>query len=410
MSRFLLLCLFILSQTVLAQDAALDGFNKRFSLVKDTQGKVVAIRLKKAIARFTIKPFIEQLKNDLLLEQNSFANANYEEKEALINEALFEMGVDPLLMSGDGYEEAMKTKESFLNIKNININQAFNELDQKDFWSEFESKINEAFLYIDPTILTYHEDARFFYKRQVTYKVVIWALEQAKKRFSNIPVLNIASFIIVRVHDMMMEQRLFHHNMLLHYFENIPESKFGMTKEEVDRAISSIYEYKIDVTNVIESNKAAKDWLNYGWSNFYTVVRAGMGKIRSWESGLSSVYFENIKRLNFAFAEIKDNDGKKIFHLHLNAHQFSRKPAMAYDYANPNRVKQIRSILNLAGVALGFVKMPGWLKSRVDTFIKSFYVEQVRFEGALVPYFEMNGDALMAKNIYSQRANFYIVE
>lgn len=400
------------SFSLFAQDAALDGFNSRFSLVKDPSGKVIALRLKKVVARFSIKPFIEQLKNDLKLEQQNATLMSDSEQEEIINEALFDAGLNPFMMNSDGYEEALRTKESFLNIKNINVDAAFTELNQADFWNEFEAKMNEAFLYIDPTILTYHDDARFFYKRQIVYKVVVWALEQAKKRFSNVPVLNIASFIIVRVHDMMMEQRHFHHNMLLHYFENIPESKFGMTKEEVDRAIASIYEYRIDATNVIESNRAARDWLNYGWANFYAQVRSGTGKIRSWESGLSSVYFQNVKRLNFAFAEVSDKEKntRKIYHLHLNAHQYSKKPALAYDYTNPKRVKQIRSILNLAGVALGFVQMPGWIKGRVEGFMKSFYVEQVRMEGALVPFFEMSNNNLMAKNIYGQRANFYIVE
>lgn len=400
----------IFSLSSFAQDLALKGFNERFTLVKNAEGKVTIIKLKKATTRFSVRPFIEQIKNDLMLEQNSLYGMSDAEKEIEIDDMLADMGLNPYDKNSDGQEEAQKLKESLLNIRNIDVNVAFAQIEKTDFWKEFEAKLHEAMNFIDPTIIANLEDGRFFYKRQVTYKVVTWALEQAKKKFSNIPVLNIASFVIVRVHDMMLEQRHFSHNMLLHYFETMPESSFGMTKEEVDRAVSSIYEYRIEATNLPESNRAFKDWLNYGMNNFYISVRAGNSKVKSWTSPMSTMAFKDIKKLNYAFAQVVEKDARKIYHLHLNSHKFTQKPALAYDYSNPKRVKRNRSLMNLAGVALGFIKMPGWLKSNVDGFIKSMYVEQVRMEGALVGYFESTGDTGMIKDIYAQRANFYIVQ
>lgn len=399
----------MLSVSAFAQDLSIQGFNSRFTIVKNEQGAVTAIKLKKAITRFTIKPFIEQIKNDLKKEQKGFANLTAGQKEAEIDSMLFSMGLDPYSKSG-GSEEARKIKESLLNIPSIGIDATFAELNQRDFWLEFETKLNEAFQFIDPTMLANLDDARFFYKRQVTYKVVVWALEQARKRFANVPVLNIASYVIVRVHDMMMEQRHFHHNMLLHYFEAIPETKLGMSKEEVDRTVSSIFEYRIDAMDIFSSNAAARDWLNFGMNRFYQQVRAGNTRIRTWEGPMSNVQFDDIQKLNFAFVNVSDAGARKIYHLHQTAHQFSSKPALAYDYSSPNRVKRNRALLNLAGVALGFIQMPGWLKSNVDKFIESFYVQQVRMEGALVGYFESTGDQAMINRVYAQRANFYIVQ
>lgn len=399
----------LLSFSAFAQDMALQGFNSRFTLVKNNEGKVTAVKLKKATTRFSIMPFIEQIKSDLMDEQQGFVALSEAQKEAEIDGMLFDMGLDPYAKD-NGADEARKIKESLLNIPNINIEAAFKELNQRDFWREFEAKLHEAFLYIDPTVIANLEDPRFFYKKQVTYKVVAWALDQAKKRFSNLPILNIASFVIVRVHDMMMEQRHFHHNMLLHYFEAIPETKLGMTKEELDRTVSSIYEYRIDATDILSSNKAAKDWLNFGVNKFYAQVRSGNTRIRDWQSPFSGVAFEDVKKVNFAFAEATQQGSKRIFHLHLNAHQFSSKPALAYDYSNPKRVKRNRALLNLGGVALGFIQMPGWIKGNIDNFIKSFYVEQVRMEGALIGYFESTGNQAMINRIYAQRANFYIVQ
>lgn len=406
MSRLIILSLgLMMSLTAFAEDLALQGFNERFTLVRNSENKVTIIKLKKAVTRFTIKPFIEQIKADLQKEQASFTTLSPSEKEAEIDQMLADMGYGLT-----GSQEAEKVKEALMNIPNINVEDAFTELNaQGDFWAEFQRKLQEAITFVDPTVLANLDDARFFYKRQVTYKVVVWALEQAKKRFSNVPVLNIASFVIVRVHEMMLEQRHFHHNMLLHYFETIPETKLGMTKEEVDRTVSSIYEYRIDATNIFESNRAARDWMNYGMNNFYTSVRAGNNRIREWSGPLSSTNFQDIKKLNFGFASVTHEGSRQVYHLHASGHMFTTKPALAYDYGNPNRVKRNRALLNIAGVVLGFIKMPGWLKGNVDSFLKSFYVNQVRLEGALVGYFESTGDTAMINRIYAQRANFYIV-
>ncbi len=419
MSRSILLTLLgslLFAFSATADSANLDNFNKRFTLVKNAEGKVVAIKLKKAISTFTIKPFIDQIKSDLAREQLTFAALSGQDKEDEVNQMLLDLGVDPFAKDGQTSTDARHLRDSILNIKNIDLNDSFAQLDVKDFWKEFEAKLHEAMMFIDPTILTNMEDARFFYKRQVTYTVVEWALKEAQKRFANVPVLNIASFVIVRVHDMMLEQRYFHHNMLLHYFENVSETELGMTKEEVNHAVSSIFEYQISVANLPESNRAASNWMSYGMDHFYTNVRFGNAKIKSWADPLSTLRFSNIAKIDYAFAEVTQKDAKTgveskmIFHTQVNAHEFTQKPALAYDYSSPNRVKRFRSLLNLGGVALGFLKLPNFIKSNVDTFIKSLYVEQVRMEGALVGYFDLHGNQDMSKKVYSQRNNFYIVE
>ena len=413
MARFILTLILLVSVSVpaFAQNLALEGFNKRFTLVKNAEGKVTAIKLKTAVTRFTIRPLLEQIKSDLLGEQRSFAALSAYEKEAEIQGLLSDLGLEAQgLFDTPGSEEGEKIRESILNVKNINVEEAFLELNKTSFWKEFETKLNEAFLFVDPTIVANLDDARFFYKRQVTFKVVNWALNEAKKRFSQIPVLNLASFVIVRVHDMMMDQRHFHHNMLLHYFETIPEHQLGMTKEEVDHAVSSIYEYRIGVSNIFESNRAVRDWSNYGMNTFYTYVRTGNTKIKGWSAPNHQLGFQEIKKLNFAFAQVKEGGVKKIYHLHANSHMFSQKPSLAFDFAKPQKVKRNRALLNIAGLAMGYIRVSSWVKSSVVSFIHSIYIEQVRLEGALVGHFESTDDPDMIRRVYAQRANFYIVQ
>jgi hypothetical protein len=396
----------LVSLSAFAQENSINGFNDRFNLVKNDEGKVIHIKLKRATKFFTIKPFLKQLKNDILGEQNSIRSMS----ETQIDDLLIDMGMNPYAFNQEGQEEAQAFKDSLLNIKNIDVEAAFAELDQGDFWAEFQRRLNEAALFLDPTVVANLEDARFFYKKAVTYKVVTWALEQAQKRFSNIPILNIASFVIVRVHDMMLEQRHFAHNMLLHYFETVKETKLGMTKLEVDRAASSIFEYRIEYSNLMESNNANADWANYGMNKFFMSVRAGNATVQNWQDGLSVQSYKNVKKLNFAFAEVEHEGAQKIFHLHHKAFMFSMKPSLAYNRAKPNQVKQMRSLLNIGGVVLGFLKIPGGLKNSAQQFMQSMYVQQVRTEGALVGYFESTGDTAMMKSVYAQRSNLYIVE
>jgi hypothetical protein len=82
--------------------------------------------------------------------------------------------------------------------------------------------------------------------------------------------------------------------------------------------------------------------------------------------------------------------------------------AISYYYAKQNKVKRFRSLLNLGELGLGFLPLPGWLKSQVESFIASYYVEQKRTEGALIGHFELNGNSVMAKNIKTQMINPYI--
>ena len=397
----------LVSLSAFAQENSVDGFNSRFNLVKNAEGKVTVIKLKKATRFFTIKPFIEQIKNDLLGQQAGLKNIS----EAELDDMLIELGMNPYALNVEGgSQEAQNFKDSVLNVANIDVEAAFSELDQKDFWAEFQARLNEAMLFLDPSVVANLDDSRFFYRKAVTHKVVVWALEQAQKRFSNVPVLNIATFVIVRVHDMMLEQRHFAHNMLLHYFETVKETKLGMSKTEVDRAISSIYEYRIEATDIFGSNRAAADWNNYGINTFYSSVRVGNATINGWKDPFSTLSFSEIKKLNFAFASVTNEGARKIYHLSHNAHMFSMKPSLAYDYSKPKRVKQLRSLLNIGGVALGFLKLPAFIKVNADRFIKSIYVKQVRTEGALVGYFESTGDTAMMKSVFAQRSNLYILE
>jgi hypothetical protein len=400
----------LLSFSAFAQELSSAGFQKRFKLVKNDQGETIAIRLKSVSMRFSLKPFLQQIKNDLVREQNRLKNLGFVDHETEVDQQLLAMGLDPYA-KGDGAEEVRVVKESLLNIPNIDVDASFNAIERSGLMAEFQDRVQNALLQLDLSVVANLNDERYFYRRNVIYSVVSWALEQAKKRFSSVPLLNLASFVIVKVHNLLHEQRMFHHNMMLHYFENIPESALGMTKDEVDRAVSSIFEYRIGTTGLSESNRAALDWVRYGWGKFYVQERQGNTRVRNLLSPvMGQSRYLDYERVNFGFASFTTDGTRKIYNLLINQHMFSGKPALAYDYARPDKIRRDRALLNLAQVALGFIPgIPSFVKGLADNFLDSMHKEQRLMEGSLVAYFELNQNEEMVQNIYTQNINPYIV-
>lgn len=399
---FLSVWMFALSAT--AMDAS--GFNKRFQLVKDTQGKTIAVRLK-TISGFSLVPYFAQIKNDVLEEQRYWRGKSASEREIMAEQRMLEMGLNPHLKDGSDEQESNEAiKEALINLPDVKVEESFQLIQDGGLFQEFEARIKEALLQLDLSVVANLEDPRFFYRHNVTYQVVEWALKQAQKRFASVPLLNLASFVIVKVNDLLLEQKTFHHNMLLHYCQVFPEGELGMTKDEVDRVVSSIYEYRIQAMSYGESNSAARDWAHYGWNKFYTQLRQGNTRARNLDGSV----FRDQSRLDFAFSEFNEGGSRKIYHLLVNAHMFSGDPALAYDYGAPNKVKRMRSLISIGQFALGFVPMiPGWIKDMAHSFLNSMHKDQRHLEGALVPLFEMQGRSDMVNAIYKQNINPYIV-
>ncbi len=382
---------------------SMDGFNKRFKIVKNQAGEVTSVKMK-FVSKFSLKPYLVHIKNDLKEEIDRMRSQNKSATEAEVNEF-----IDELLASSnksqEDVENAAVVRNSLLNLPKIDVEKSFSEVAKHDVLKKFEFDLKDALKMLDLSIVAEPTDARFFYRKTVTYEVVTRALNFAKKRFDSIPVLNLASFIIVKVHDLVIEQRQFHQNMLLHYLQNF-ETKLGMSESDVNRVFSSIYESRIGVTGYGESNTAARTWEKYGLNKFYAVVRAGNNKVRQ-ANRLGTMSMG--ARANFAFVEAVE-DGQRVIKNLVNGHNMlSGKMATAYYYEKPNKVKRFRSLLNLGQVGLGFLPIPGWIKSAVEGFVESYYVDQKITEGALVGYFESAGNKKMSKAIKRQNINPYLI-
>lgn len=396
MVRWLIVAGMLLSFSCFAQ---LNGFKKHFKLEKNSSGDVTYVQMN-MVSSFSLRPYLEQVKEDLKSEIRRMQQKGYDaEIEAFIEE--LEESSDK---SQESQESIWAVRDSLKNLKNIKVDEVFTQVESRGVLGKFEEELKKALKVLDLRVIASTEDPRYFFKRNVTYEVVTRALNFAKERFDNIPVLNLVSTIIVQVHEQVLEQRLFYQNMLLHYLDQVPEAELGLTKAQADHIFSSIYESRIGL-NILESNRIAENWDSYGWSTFYGAVRQGNNRLRR-----SSGDFEEVgQRLSFSFFKAVEDGEKVIKNLMINKHSFSSQMATAYYYEKPDKVRRFRSLLNLGQLGLGFLPIPGWLKNQVDNFIESYYVEQRRSEGALMAYFDMTGDQNMRQEIKRQLINPYIL-
>lgn len=381
-------------------DTNLTHFKKRFSLVKNDAGEVTYVRMN-MLSNWSIVPYIKQIESDIKSEIARMKTKSYQNELDLFIEKL----EDSSDKSNEVAENVMTIRRSLENFKEVKVTEVFKKLRSKGVLAKFEKELKDALMLLDLSVIASTQDARYFYKRNVTYEVVKRAIDFAKKQFDNIPLLNLASFVIVQVHEMVLEQRLFHQNMLLHYLQNVEEDTMGITVKDVDRIFSSIYESRIAVANLPESNQASENWDRYGLNKFYAMVRGANNRMRRDTRS----YDEVGSRYNFGFFEAVEGGERVVKNLLVNKHMFSGKMSTAYNYDKPDEVRRFRSLLNLGQLGLGFLPIPGWLKSQVEGFIESYYVEQKRIEGALVAYFDLNGNQVMKKNIMKQLINPYIL-
>lgn len=395
-STLVLLFSFGASFGAFAQDS-LSGFHKRFKIEK-TDGQVV-VKMRLFSSNFKIAPYLQQIKSDIQDQIDRMSQKDGQQELAEFYQWLEE---------GDLKQDAENVyvvRKSLENLPKVDWKDLFSGAGGKGVLSQFEKDLRDVMNNFSLAIIANGEDSRFFYRRNVTYEVVTRALDFAKKRFDSVPVLNLVSFIIVKVHDLIIEQRMFHQNMLLHYLENFPEEKLGLSKTQVDRVFSSIYESRISALNYWESNNAVQNWERYGTDKFFAMVRMANNKVRR-----GAYQYERINdRYNFAFVEVVEDGQRVVKNLIHNQHSFSSSSATAYNYSQPQKIKRNRALLNLAQVGLGLIPIPGWIKAQVDGFINSFYKEQQRLEGALIAYFDTQNNQQMKLKIFKQILNPYIL-
>jgi hypothetical protein len=381
-------------------DSFESNFDKHFKVKRDDQGKLIAVKARMVSFKFNMKDFVERIKNDLKDEQlkQIMKGKQYNvELEEMINEFGFEN-------KSDQDDVAHVIREVLNGLAGVDVDESFGIIEKTGFFTEFAAKLRQALLNFDLSVIANPNNSRFFYRKKATYRVVTWALDFARKRFSSIPILNAASYVIVKVEKLIREQREYYQNMLLHYLHRY-EDRLGFTKEEADHIFSSIYEARISWTGLMESNRAADTWDRYGTNKFFLALRTSNNRFRNARWNYRSVG----PKASYAFATVTGEKGKMIINLVNNKHMLSSAPAVAYYFEKPKKIMRTRLLIQIVEMAISFVPVGDGLKNIFNNFAKSFYEKQKITEGALVAYLDLAGEDELAQKMVNQTLNPFLM-
>ncbi len=378
----------------------LSEFHKRFKFIKNNDGQVTQVKMKLVSEKLEVKTYISYVMKLVSDEMNTLRSKSAQSE---LDEFLNEIEASSN-KSVESEESIAALRGSFKALKGSRVERYINDAKKSGIFEKFENELTNALSLLDLTMLANLEDSRYFYKRNVSYEVLTRVLNYAKNKLSNIPVLNLVSYVLIQTHDLMLEQRLYHQNMFLQYLQSVPESELGLTMDEADRIYSSIYESRISALAYNQSNEAAANWERYGTNIFFTNLRAANTKLRRARYDFDDVG----ARLSYAFFDATENGEKVIKNLMNNKHSFSSAMSTAFYYDEPSKVARFRTYLTLGKLGLKFLSLPGWLFDQAESFIDSYYKEQKLIEGALIAHFDITGNKRMSKQIKGQSLNPFI--
>lgn len=376
----------------------LDGFNKRFRLVKDLEGNLVTIHDNSLSFKFSIKPYLKFIKEQLLGEQARLQAKGVEAYQAELD-SLFE---GELWGRGDqGSTTRLLLTDSMMALETLDVEEVFSDKDFNAVMKEFEAKIKEALMFLDPTVVARVDDPKFYWKKAATHQALVFALDFARKRLSTVPLLNTAFFVLKESERLIRSSRLYHQNILLYYVEEFEAQELGMTHIESNRVFSSIHEARIPWYAIWESNAAAANWDKYGVDRFYASVRSGNDRLFNHKHK----YDKLGDRVNYAFQYATYKGQVVVLNKFNGTHALDGKPSIALNLDKPNKIMRQRIVLQLSNLGLSFVPLPSFIKDLAHGFIKSFYEQQSLTEGAMYATFEVKGDPRAARQMALQALN-----
>ncbi|MDA8793629.1 hypothetical protein N9N67_10290, partial [Bacteriovoracaceae bacterium] len=380
LSTIIFISLFTLSLSFSAEMTAQKVFDQNFKLIKDNKGELLYIQKKFQLKKFKLKDFVAKIKEAINIE------IDYQKKTAsLMGEEKYIQELNNILQIDEGdslnhhpdYQKEIKNKKrvrrSLLNLRKVNWGKNFNTVQSEPAIKEFGQKIKKILATFNFTILAAAQDKRFFMKKQILNKALNEVIKILRKKYSNIPILGFASFLVTKVHQFILQERMFQQNMLLELMF-YHEKDLNLKVTEINHIVSSIFESRIDLQNRMERRKLENNWDGYGMLQLFTYERNALANISK---------FKNSKNINLGFFEgtFSNRKGKKtngIYHHFITNHQFTRKKALALDYNNKKRVLRLRTLLFVAQAGINFIpRMPGFIKNIANNFINSMTKAQI---------------------------------
>ncbi|MDH4467360.1 MAG: hypothetical protein QE271_04815 [Bacteriovoracaceae bacterium] len=401
-----------------------DGFAKRFTIDRNPQGVLVAVRSKQIITTFSLIPFLKLLLDHIAQIPHAQKSGQTNAYQVMVNETIDQLYAAQVededyssssKFFGDNPEQPTKEerieqlKKSLDNLPKMEMRPLIDQLAKDPDLKEFEAKLPDILSKLRPDILAKPDEPKFYFNKMLIEKLVSFILTQAVNRLPSVPYLGLLQGILGDVQNILSEQRTYQQNILIAYLINFKSKDLGMTDDEVNKVLSSIYVSHLGLEAFNQFRNIEARWMGYGWNEYYTVARTTDNRLNN--AIRIGELDESSKRIDMAFAVVSSKAGsdKRILNMVNNVHMFSSKPALAYDYQKPNRVKMFRLYLRLGQIGLDFIPIPPFIKNLVNQFADSFYRPQRLMEGSMIGYLEIfKNDEVLKQNLLGQSLHPYL--
>ncbi len=369
-----------------------EDFFKTFAIERGYDGKIKKIYLKRGNARrLTFDDVAESFTDEILAAQNEIKQ--FDERSFIENN--FEIQDWPIEQRQQAEKTLRLLKQQDLQavIKDKSVTNAINYL--------LESGESETFNF---RVLAVPENPRYYDSNETALRIGVKASGLINLAAGGAFGVSAALFLVSRTFDMILERRSFFQNCLIYYFDKYGPERFGVSKFESQKILSSIYESRIKVWHFWERKRARLTWDKYGFDK-YSAYLVDAEKRRKTENQELVSWGS---RMGFAFHDGENRSGKKIVNLVTHRSVMSKKLSYGFDYTSPNKLRNLRLLYFLMQIGVRFAPVPG--SGRVfDFFVESLYVPQRQMEGMLYGFLKDNGSPSAAHAVARQTINPFIL-
>lgn len=375
MRHLFIYCMLLISTQLFAADAkkSKELFDQFFKIeVRGDNGELAVIRKFSRPSTLVMEETVQNFKSNFVLDESSVDELDLsDEDKEIVRQALNEFNTSGLTATNP--QEVLKKILAFLKKELKNIDDV-----------------------VDPRIIAYESDSLFYAKRMLLQKLLQSILTKISEQYAGNPYITIAIRVVVAIFDRLEFEREYYQNVLTYLMMETDPQIYGLSYPQANRIMSSVFESRIALEDVLSRKKARETWDRYGVDTYYEKVRSAQESFDVIKSANRDVL-----RRNSFFAE---DGASSIMHL-LYKNSQTKSQSLAYNGTEPGKIYQNRLVLRAAEIGLYLLPLPASIKSRVQTKLRSFYWNQIREEGYLFTELILNDRPDLGKIIFTQSFN-----
>ncbi len=349
----------------------LSDFQSRFEVTHNSNNETV-INDKKLLEGVSIQNFVVYL-SDLFqtktvpqFNTEKCAAANYDQQNA----ELFKMAQQTVGV-----------------IAKFNFGQIINSPEFANFLNKFDAEFNKFIAQESIISIANLDNSTYFYKANTT-GYIIGKLKDLIMNTLGMPGgAKLALFFGDYYEGYVLQKRAYDQNILLSYLIKYSADTLGLTQQQHDQALSSIFESRIKAGNVFSAKKESKlaqgNWLGYGKTK---VVELQADAQKRWDKN-KKLFDSEIRRIDPVFSIAQFKGAPIYINLSQKTGTFTARPPVAFDEQCPDYSYLKRYSYNLVRLGMDVLGVP--FSGPIDKLFFEQYKNEIPTEGLLFGVSEM---------------------